>query len=86
MTRFIFYVLIFFLVSCDSALEFSNFKNSKTQGGEAAFKKDIEECSYFSKQTLDKAEGSKRAGEVYIENKEKFSNCMLRKGWVEKGI
>lgn len=86
MGRFVLVFLALFLIGCDSSLEFSDFKNSKPTKSEAAFKKDSEECAYFSQQILDKPEGSKRAGEVYMENKKKVLKCMSKKGWVKKGL
>lgn len=34
----------------------------------------------------DKPEGSKRAGEIYLENIEKILKCMSQKGWIKKGV
>ncbi len=84
MVQFFLAFLTFFFIGCDSSLEFSDFKSSKTPKSETAFKKDLEECLYFSQQILDKPEGSKRSGEIHIENKGKTLKGMTQKGWIKK--
>ena len=84
--RFIFFILVLFLIGCELSFEFSDNKNLKNNKSKTIFKLDVDECLLFSQQTFDRPEGSKRAGEVFLENKENFLKCMSKKGWVKKRI
>ena len=71
------------MTSCDSSLKYNNFV-AKGNVDEVGFQMDSNECLKEGKLLANKAEGSKRAGEVLLDTEYYKISCMKRKGWIPK--
>ncbi len=75
--------IILILSNCTSYSNYEDFDERKNIG-KVVFKENTQECEKLGRLQASRAEGSKRAGEIAIDKKRYFLNCMNRKGWISK--
>ena len=69
------------LISCSSDYKFEDFK-LRNDVIKSTFMENKLICQKHSKLLEFSSEGSKRAGEIAIEQNKYFLSCMKRKGWI----
>ena len=83
MRYFIHLFIVLGFISCSSDYYFEDFELRKDVI-KSTFMKNKLICQKHSKLLAFRSEGSKRAGEMAIEQNKYFLSCMKRKGWVLK--
>ena len=79
--HFIFFFIYLFVISCSSEYDLNDFKFRK-DANKNIFQENKMSCHKHSSLLAARQEGSKRAGEIFIDQKKYFLSCMKRKGWV----
>lgn len=81
MKYFIYIFIPLYFFGCASDYNLEDFKLRKDVN-KTTFRENKANCQKHSNLLASKSEGSKRAGEIAIDQKNYFLGCMERKGWV----
>lgn len=79
-------IWIFLILILSSCTSYNSYEDFKEREGftKVTFQDNMEECEKLGHLQATRSEGSKRAGEILIDKKRYFMNCMNRKGWIAK--